>query len=151
MTVQPLTQRVARAAREGWIVFSLRCIWHWNDGCRENDQHKFWWGCKPWGVGTWRWYYPRKDTWRLGCLALARDKPEHHLVLGWLQCVGQTPTPHGAWVLAKDPIGYDSLAPRGPWKNLSATWRLDGSNTRGRTKRYLALGSWHLGLGKKLD
>jgi len=93
-------------------------------------------------VGTWRWYYPRKDTWRLGCPALVRDKPEYHLVLGWLQCAGQTPAPHDAWVLAKDPIGYDSLAPRGPWKNLSATWRLDDSNMRGRPKRYLALGSW---------
>jgi len=33
-------------------------------------------------------------------------------------------------------------APRGAWENPSATWRLGGSNARGRPQRHLASRSW---------
>jgi len=36
-----------------------------------------------------------------------------HVVLGQIQCTGQTPAPLGAWVLPKGSIGYGSLPPCG--------------------------------------
>jgi len=35
-----------------------------------------------------------------------------------------------------------ALAPHDAWENLSATWRLDSSNARGRHKCHLAFESW---------
>jgi len=97
----------------GWVVFLPGCIWHWRDGWEENGQHKFWWGCRPWGVGTWRWICLRKDTWRLGCPALARGRPERHMVNGRpCPCAGQTRAPPGAWAALMH--GVDP----------SSTWRL---------------------------
>jgi flavin-dependent dehydrogenase len=92
----------------------------------NNSQHKFWWGYRPWGAGTWR--YPRKDSWRIGCPGLARGGPrttwrkggptlvrgrhETHLALRRLHCLGQTPAPPGAWATPMQ--GADT----------SVTWRL---------------------------
>jgi hypothetical protein len=82
------------------VVFSLGCICYWRDGWGENDQHKFWCGCKPWRAGTWQWRYPHKDTWCLdGSNALGR--PQRHLALGSWQKARLTmaaPPPRGARV-----------------------------------------------------
>ena len=93
----------------------------------ENGQHKFWLGCRPWGAGTWRWHYPHKNRWRLGCPALAWGKPQRHLALV-------------SWQNAR--LAMAALEPHGAWENSSAIWRLGGSDVRGRPKRHLALGSW---------
>jgi len=74
-----LTQRIARAVGVGCGCLFARvhlALKGWGVG---NGQHKFWWGCRPWGAGTWHCGTP-------GAWATPMR--------------GQTQAPPGAWVMA---------------------------------------------------
>ncbi|KAG6766294.1 hypothetical protein POTOM_030368 [Populus tomentosa] len=87
----------------------------------------------------WIGYGSPSATWGL-------EKPERHLALRQLQCKGQI-TSHlalGFW--KKTGLAMEAPAPRGAWKNSSATWHLSDSNARGKSHA-----TWDLDLRKKPD